>query len=95
MKLDEKLTRFFKALKMSVISDRAGVPQSSLSKYASGRSIPNATAAFRISKALGVSADWLLDDDQSWPPVWKNHELREAGVAAAALSPRRGEETAA
>jgi hypothetical protein len=31
--------------------------------------MPGVDAAVKLARALGVEPGWLVDDDQSWPPV--------------------------
>ncbi len=59
-----RLTRQQKELSQKDLADKAGVNIKSLSRYELGASVPPADALKAISEALGVSADYLLDNKQ-------------------------------
>ncbi len=42
------------------LSEKAGLSEQAVSRYVSGGRLPNAEVLLRISKALGVSADYLI-----------------------------------
>ena len=46
----------------------AGLPKGRVSKWLSGQGEPTARQALRMAKALGVTLDYLVDDDLSTPP---------------------------
>ncbi len=46
-----------------------GLPANTISSYlAKPKSIPRADIALKIARAIRVPVEWLLDDDQDWPP---------------------------
>lgn len=59
-----RLTRQQKELSQKELSDKSGINLKSLSRYELGSSIPPADVLKAIANALGVSADFLLNDNQ-------------------------------
>jgi len=59
-----RLTRQHKELSQKDLADPSGVNIKSLSRYELGPSVPPADALKAIAEALGVSADYLLNDKQ-------------------------------
>lgn len=59
-----RLTRQQKELSQKDLADKSGVNIKSLSRYELGSSVPPADALKAIAEALGVSADYLLNDKQ-------------------------------
>lgn len=59
MTFGEKLRELRKAAGMTIreLSDRSGVPESTLYQYASGRRVPSFPIAVAIAKALGADAN--------------------------------------
>lgn len=47
-------------LSQNELGDAIGASGQSVSQWEAGRSLPNATNLFALSRALGKSADWLL-----------------------------------
>jgi len=47
---------------------RGVVNQPVISSIIVNGTMPGANRVFALARALGVSADWLLDDSQNWPP---------------------------
>lgn len=43
------------------LADRLGFGQSQMNKYENGKADPSAEVVARMSRELGVTADWLLD----------------------------------
>jgi DNA-binding phage protein len=80
MTFNQKLQRFAETHKMSVVARKAGTSQQCISQCLRRDTPPRGDIVFKIAVALGVSADWLLDDTADWPPVWRD---REAVVNAA------------
>jgi DNA-binding phage protein len=80
MTFSQKLNLFAETHKMGVVARKAGVSPTCISLCLRRDTPPRGDIAFKIAVALGVSADWLLDDSADWPPVWRN---REAAVEAA------------
>lgn len=60
----EKLKRLcaIRGLDQSALSERLGVPKSSMSRIFSGVQEPKLMLAFRLAKELGVTLDYLADD---------------------------------
>lgn len=67
-----------KGLTKKELAAKSGLPASSLSYYEDGR-LPGGYELFALSKALGVSVDWLLDGEQS--PA-ENETWRDRALAA-------------
>jgi len=65
MKLGEKIARLKKQKKMSQVdlAKLTGISRDAISKYERGDAIPSVEYAKRISDALGVSLDYLVNDD--------------------------------
>lgn len=65
MKLDEKITYSRKRAGMSQIdlADALGVSRQSVSKWETGESNPDITKLPQLANILGVTADWLLSDE--------------------------------
>lgn len=84
MLLSEKLSRFSETLKMGTIAARAGIGRTAMSKYIRHGATPGYDKAVAIARALGVSIDWLLDDEQGWPPVYDHKELHHESTEASA-----------
>lgn len=59
-----RLTRQQKELSQKDLADKSGVNIKSLSRYELGSTVPPADALKAIAEALGVSADYLLNDKQ-------------------------------
>jgi transcriptional regulator with XRE-family HTH domain len=72
MTFTEKLARLTEDRCKTRVSVRAGLPSTAISNYITKRSTPGADVALRLSRALNVSVEWLIDDAQDWPPVWVN-----------------------
>lgn len=46
-----------------------GLPESTISSYlAKTDSLPRADIALKIARAIEVPVEWLIDDEQEWPP---------------------------
>lgn len=66
-KLGERITTILseKGLTQRELASEAGITQVSLSRYLSGERVPKATVLMQISKALGVSLDYLMGEKKS------------------------------
>lgn len=82
MTIQEKLQEFAEIMKMSVIARRAGVHQSTISRVINQGRAVKAEDALGLARALGVSVEWLIDDEQGWPPVYTNREPAHEEQAA-------------
>ena len=69
MTFAEQLQRLTEDRIKSKLSLRAGLPATAINDYIAKGHLPNAVKALRLARALGVSLEWLVDNDQSWPPV--------------------------
>jgi transcriptional regulator with XRE-family HTH domain len=58
-----QITRKQKGISQTELAELSGVNKKSLSRYELGTSIPPANALKDLANALGVSADYLLDND--------------------------------
>jgi transcriptional regulator with XRE-family HTH domain len=70
MRFHEKISRVAaaKRLNQSAIAVLTGIPQTSLSRWMSGKAVPKLGEAFALARALGVSLDYLADDSLDDPP---------------------------
>ncbi len=59
-----RFTRQQQKLSQAQLAQKAGISSKSLSRYELGTSIPPADNLKDIADALGVSADYLLNDDE-------------------------------
>lgn len=69
MTFRDKLKALMWDRKQSVVARRVGVHPITYASYIKHGAVPSAEILFKISRVLGVSADWLLDDSAGWPPV--------------------------
>jgi hypothetical protein len=72
MTFTEKLSRLTEDRTKTKVSRRAGLHPTAISNYLVKGCVPRGDIALRIARAIGVSAEWMLDDAQGWPPVWVN-----------------------
>lgn len=83
MRFDRKLRHLMveRDIGQEALAKAAGVSQSSISRWLSGSHLPQIDAASRIAREMGVSLDWLADDDAEWPPPAPiyNSDPRPAG----------------
>ena len=63
----EKLDRLTAEIGKAKASELAGLPSTAISNYISKHQHPRIDAAFKLAKALGVSLDWLLNDEADFP----------------------------
>jgi len=65
MKLGEKITKLKKIKNLSqvALAEVTGISRDAISKYERGDSIPSVDYAKRIADALGVSLDYLVNDN--------------------------------
>lgn len=72
MNMSEKIqySRRRAGLSQEQLADRLGISRQAVSKWETGEAMPDATKLAPLAKALGVSVDWLLteDDEQFSPP---------------------------
>lgn len=71
MKQKEKFRRLLEAKgwTKAELARQADVNVRSMTNVTSGISEPGVRMALQLARALGVSADWLFDDNADWPPV--------------------------
>ena len=60
-----KEARKQKGLTQKQLAEAAGIAVGSMSAYEKGTQVPPVDAAYRIAAALGVSLDWLFNEDMS------------------------------
>jgi len=60
-----KEARKHKGLTQKQLAEAAGIAVGSMSAYEKGSQVPPVDAAYRIAATLGVSLDWLFDEDMS------------------------------
>lgn len=69
MTFAQKLKNLVEGESRARLARRAGLTPSMLNSYVNRGSEPLAGAALKLSKALGVPLNWLIDDDrEEWPP---------------------------
>ena len=83
MDFTEKLRRLTRDMNKSRIARRAGLSTTAITDYLSKRYAPRADTALRLARVLNVSLEWLIDDAQSWPPVWQCQYARLPGFQIA------------
>lgn len=78
MKLDEKIYLCRKKAGMSQedLADALGVSRQSVSKWETGEANPDVTKIPQIANLFGVTADWLLSDEEETAPVEKTQQDR-------------------
>ncbi|MCG8404810.1 MAG: helix-turn-helix domain-containing protein [Phycisphaerales bacterium] len=64
----EKTKRLLEGQSLRAVEKAAGWTTNSLAGTMNQKSVPSATKGVALARALDVSADWLFDDDQDWPP---------------------------
>jgi transcriptional regulator with XRE-family HTH domain len=82
MTFTEKLSRLTEQMNKSKVGRRAGLATSTIGSLLCTGSIPRADTALRIARVLRVSIEWLVDDEQGWPPV--REEFADTAEAHAA-----------
>lgn len=67
----EKMKRLcaIRGLDQSALAERLGIPKSSMSRIFSGVQEPKLLLAFRLARELGVTLDYLADDDHDADPA--------------------------
>lgn len=53
-----------KGINQKQLSARSGIAESSISRYLSGDRVPRMDVIVNVAKALGVSTDYFLEEDQ-------------------------------
>jgi plasmid maintenance system antidote protein VapI len=76
MTFAEKLARLTEDRLKTRVSRKAGLPPAAISDYIAKGNTPGADTALRLARVLGVSVEWLIDNDQEWPPVWADRPER-------------------
>ncbi len=68
MKLSEKLSALLNGKDRAEVASKCGVTASSLNNYLYRNSEPASSTALKLARALNVPMEWLIDDEQNWPP---------------------------
>lgn len=72
MTFGEKMRKLleFRRLRLQELAESSGVGYNTLRSYLNpqGNLSPTAPKGIAIARALGVPAEWLFDDDCTWPP---------------------------
>ncbi|HEY1685521.1 MAG TPA: helix-turn-helix transcriptional regulator [Tepidisphaeraceae bacterium] len=74
MNFQEKLKLLGDGVNKSRKARSVGLPATMISTYIAKGSIPRGDIALKMSKALDVPLEWLLDDSQNWPPPEKENK---------------------
>ncbi|QOV88435.1 helix-turn-helix domain-containing protein [Humisphaera borealis] len=68
MKITEKLRKASAGRNKADAGRSVGLPDTAISNYIASGSIPRADIALKLARALEIPLEWLVDDDQDWPP---------------------------
>jgi transcriptional regulator with XRE-family HTH domain len=68
MKFTEKLAKLTEGKNKQKLGEDAGLPQTAISNYISKGNVPRVDSALALARALNVPLEWLVDDEQDWPP---------------------------
>lgn len=80
MTFREKLQHLTEDRIKAKVAARAGIGPTVLNNYLHRGNEPTASNALRLARALDVSVEWLIDDEQGLPVVWAE-QRRAAEVA--------------
>ncbi|HZK80617.1 MAG TPA: helix-turn-helix transcriptional regulator [Humisphaera sp.] len=69
MTFAEKLAKLTEDKRKNVVAERAKIAPRAISDYLSKGTQPGAETALRLARVLRVDVDWLIDEEQDWPPV--------------------------
>lgn len=74
MTIGEKLLLLIrnKGWTQKFVSKKLGVRPVTVSGYVRNAFLPSVDVLWRLSRLLGVATDYLLDEDQGWPPSEKS-----------------------
>jgi transcriptional regulator with XRE-family HTH domain len=64
----QKLARLTEGVNKSAICIAAGLPPAAISTYISRGNVPRADTVLKLSHALKVPVEWMLNDEAAWPP---------------------------
>ena len=78
MTFAEKLDKLTATHNRAKLSRACGLPQNAIADYINKGHVPSVGRALTIAQALGVSLDWIADDEQEWPPVRIESEAHAA-----------------
>lgn len=68
MTFSKKLDKLTTGKSRAELSRRAGLPVNAISDYVNKGYLPRLDTAVALARVLGVSLDWLSDDEQDFPP---------------------------
>jgi len=68
MTVTEKLIRLTADRGKSQVAGAAGLPKSAISNYIAKKQMPRGDNALALARALNVPLEWLVDNEQDWPP---------------------------
>ena len=82
MKLSEKIYTCRKkaGLSQDALAEQIGVSRQAISKWENGEAVPETSKLPGLAKALGVSIDWLLSEEEENDPV-ENHDTFQKAEA--------------
>lgn len=69
-----------KGMNQQRLAKTAGVSDSEVSRVLSGKSHPGLENAFRLARAVGLSLDFLADDEREEDPGFTGNEAEQRGV---------------
>lgn len=82
MTFHEKLARLTAYMKRAAICRSLGMPENAMGNLLHRKQMPAADTALKFARALGVSVEWLIDEEQDWPPVRSSEPELHAEHAA-------------
>lgn len=70
MKISEKILLLIrrKGMTQKNVAKKLGVKPVTISGYVRGTFLPSVAMLWQLSRLLGVSTDYLLDESLGWPP---------------------------
>jgi len=85
MTIGEKILRLLQDRSPEWLGRQVGYAGTSVRRVIEGGQLPNFLVGCKIAGVLGVSADWLADENQAWPPP-ATEEQRVSEIVRDALA---------
>jgi transcriptional regulator with XRE-family HTH domain len=67
--MTEKLSELTRFSNKAQIGRAVGLSPGGLANILTGKSVPGSDTLLKLARVLNVSADWLFDPEQDFPPV--------------------------